>query len=224
MSVRALMVVVLLVGCGFGWVVHRARVQRQAVVAIERAGGSVKYDWQFRNGRPVRNGKPRWSGWVVSDLGVDYFDNITYVDLKDRGSDTDLAYIKHLHRLEHLRLSGSKVTDAGLSHLQGLQSLRWLTLDDTKVSDAGLAHLGALTRLEGLSLAFTEVSDAGIPQLKRLTSLKMLSLFLTRVSYGGIQELRASMPKTRIGPGGPAENERRALELNRAMQNARNGR
>ena len=47
MSVRVLMVLVLVFGGGFGWVVHRARVQREAVAAIERAGGAVGYDETF---------------------------------------------------------------------------------------------------------------------------------------------------------------------------------
>jgi hypothetical protein len=35
-SVRGLVVAVLVLGGGFGWVVNRARVQREAVAAIER--------------------------------------------------------------------------------------------------------------------------------------------------------------------------------------------
>ena len=43
-SLRGLMVVVLVIGGGLGWVMQRARVQREAVAAIRRAGGSVLYD------------------------------------------------------------------------------------------------------------------------------------------------------------------------------------
>ena len=38
------MALVLLLGGGLGWVVHCARVQRDAVSAIRRAGGNVFYD------------------------------------------------------------------------------------------------------------------------------------------------------------------------------------
>ncbi len=41
LSVRALMVLVLVCGGWLGWVVHRARVQKDAVAAIERAGGGI---------------------------------------------------------------------------------------------------------------------------------------------------------------------------------------
>ena len=41
LSVRALMVVVLVLAVVLGWFVHRAQVQREAVAAIEKAGGKV---------------------------------------------------------------------------------------------------------------------------------------------------------------------------------------
>jgi hypothetical protein len=47
LSVRALMVVVLITGGGLGWLMYRARVQRDAVAAIRRAGGLTYYDWDM---------------------------------------------------------------------------------------------------------------------------------------------------------------------------------
>ena len=44
LSLRALMVLVLILGGGLGWIAHRARVQREAVAAIEKAGGKVDYN------------------------------------------------------------------------------------------------------------------------------------------------------------------------------------
>jgi hypothetical protein len=67
LSVRMLMVLVLLVGGGLGWVVRRATIQRQAVESIKKAGGRVAYDWEFPNGKPTLKGAT--SPWVVS--GVD---------------------------------------------------------------------------------------------------------------------------------------------------------
>jgi hypothetical protein len=72
LSVRTLMVLVLVLGGGFGWIVHRAKLQRDAVVAIEQAGGHVYYEWQLQNGQIVSNGQPRWPKWLVDRLGVDY--------------------------------------------------------------------------------------------------------------------------------------------------------
>jgi hypothetical protein len=38
-SVRGLIVFVVVVGAGLGWIVHQAHVQRDAVAAIQGAGG-----------------------------------------------------------------------------------------------------------------------------------------------------------------------------------------
>jgi hypothetical protein len=45
-SVRGLMVIVLITGGVLGWVIHRTHVQRDAVAAIRRAGGNIRYDWE----------------------------------------------------------------------------------------------------------------------------------------------------------------------------------
>ncbi len=48
-SVRGLIVVVLVIGGWMGWMVRCARIQREAVAAIKKAGGGVCYDWESRN-------------------------------------------------------------------------------------------------------------------------------------------------------------------------------
>jgi hypothetical protein len=58
LSVRASMVLVLLLGGGIGWVVRIARIQRGAVAAIQRAGGRVWYSWEFKDGKPISNSRP----------------------------------------------------------------------------------------------------------------------------------------------------------------------
>ena len=67
-SVRSLMVTVLLLGGSAGWVVHRARVQREAVNAIERAGGKVEYDEVFTSEGLRDNPRPFWPRWIVERL------------------------------------------------------------------------------------------------------------------------------------------------------------
>jgi hypothetical protein len=52
--VRALMLLVLLIGGGLGWFVHlrhRAQMQHEAVAAVEKVGGSVLYNWQFEGNK-----------------------------------------------------------------------------------------------------------------------------------------------------------------------------
>ena len=75
LSLRPLMVLVLIVGGVLGWVGYRARVQRQAVAAIERAGAKAFYDFQ------APGGKPAWwqPKWLVDAVGVDYLAHVTWV-------------------------------------------------------------------------------------------------------------------------------------------------
>jgi hypothetical protein len=219
------MVVVGLVSGFLGWTLYRARVQRDAVWAIERAGGRVLYDCEWRWGKGTM--PPTGAIWSphpwFESIGIDYVSNVVFVDLGDRGSDELLEHVGRLPKLKYLRLARSPVTDAGLAHLDGLNSLRWLSLDDTKVTDSGLVHLSRLTRLETLLLGLTGISDSGLPHLKSLTGLKVLSLSLTSVTIAGGRNLQKALPTTGIiGSAWPGKNEERALQLSEmATEHAR---
>ena len=49
---RVLIVVVLVVGGGVGWFVRSARIQREAVAAVNKLGGGVSYNWIWANEDP----------------------------------------------------------------------------------------------------------------------------------------------------------------------------
>jgi Leucine Rich repeat len=176
-SVRALMGVVLVLGVLLGWYVRSVRIQREAVAAIRRAGGSFAYDWQWghREQRTiVYTGKPRAPSWLASIVPADYVANVVLVDLAlragkrpDPADDETLAHVGRLGHLESLELSGTAITDAGLAHLKGLTGLRRLTLDRTLVSDAGLAHLEGMTSLTSLNISGSRITDEGILALER---------------------------------------------------------
>src|SRR5579864_1148354 len=191
-TVRAMMLVVLVIAGGLGWVVHRARVQRDAMAAILPSQGSIRNDWEWQNDKyiPVALQKPPGPKWLVDRLGIEYFSNIVAVKMYEHGSDALLAPIGRLDRLESLSVQGKQYTDRGLAYLEGLSHLRILTLFDTQVGDAGLAHLKRLTHLQILDLGFCKVGDTGLAHLKRLTSLKRLSLARTRVTDAGLIHLR----------------------------------
>jgi len=78
LSVLALMLLVLILGGGFGWVVHRARVQRDAVAAIEGAGGSVRYELFTLSSKNYKFETPQW---LLSHLGADYVGTVKAVYL-----------------------------------------------------------------------------------------------------------------------------------------------
>jgi internalin A len=224
-SLRGLIVIVLIIGGSLGWMVQSARVQREAVAAIEEAGGIVQYErrhWSRPNSLPVQPVSGPWApGWVVKLVGVDYFDRVVQVALNEEDSaaalpyirdlphirflsleapcvtNADLEYLEGLHELELLSLN-DEVTDAGMKHLKGLSSLGELYLGGTRISDAGLAELEPLHRLWYLSLPETDVSDSGLAHLKKLEGLRHLNLCGTRVTDAGVRDLLQARPSLEI--------------------------
>jgi hypothetical protein len=150
-SVRGLSAFVLLLGVWLGWLVRSAEIQRDAVTAIERAGGIVRYDWQIKSSQ-------------LTGLA-----SLTLLELAGTHvSDAGLAHLNRLTSLVFLSLNGTQVSDAGLAQLKGLSNLSYLCLDKTQVSDAGLAQLSGLTKLSRLNLHGTVVTDSGMKKLRQV--------------------------------------------------------
>jgi hypothetical protein len=213
-SVRGLIILVLLIGLWLGWLARSVRIQRNAVAAIEKAGGSVNYDWEYWNANEVPSGL-RWvRTWLADLIGADYFANVAVVwfpptatapDFEQVGrltglvklileqcplSNAELVHLKGMTRLSMLWLGETRLTDAGLVHLKGLTGLTCLDLGGTQVTDAGLVHLKGLTRLSSLNLSATQVTDAGLVHLKGLKGLELLDLSDTQVTDAGLVALK----------------------------------
>ena len=177
LSIRGLMVLVLVVGGGLGWFIHRAAVQRDAVRAIQAAGGTVSYDYQ--QARPFDlYSAPPGPKWLVDRIGLDFFATVTSVTIKTPQTDAILAHVGQLPRLQYLSARGVSVTDASLAHLAGLSELRGLGLSATPgLTDAGLAHLAGLARLENLVIeGDMRVEGPGLAHLTGLKRLKFLCI------------------------------------------------
>jgi hypothetical protein len=80
-SVRGLIVLVLVLGAGLGWLVRGARIQREAVAAITIPGGAVRYDWEGTIEGFVPEGKLWAPRWLVDLIGVDYFGHVISASL-----------------------------------------------------------------------------------------------------------------------------------------------
>ena len=127
MSVRGLIVLVLLIGVALGWVVRSAHIQRDAVAAIESAGGGVIYDWEAQNGPEASSTGPWWApNWLMECIGIDYFGHVMSVQCFGSRYEAPLVQIQNLGRLEYLILSHSRVNDAGFAHLSRLTNLKAL--------------------------------------------------------------------------------------------------
>jgi hypothetical protein len=195
------MLLVLVTGGWVGWFVRGAKLQRDAVAAIERGGGYVKFNWEYKDGRaiPYEEQSPPWPQWLVRRMGVEYFGYVTKVENVSPGNaDAGLGSIGSLRRLEELQLGGFLVTDEGIRHLKGLTSLQILDLSSCDVHDQGLVQLKGLTGLKVLNLSRTWVSDAGLGHLKGLTNLRTLNLEETQVTDAGVRALKRALPATTI--------------------------
>jgi hypothetical protein len=128
-SLRTLLVVTAAAaGLAFAWmkVVEPYRLQREAMAAITKIGGTYKTEDA--------------TGWVR------YLDknaqDVVVVDLAD--CDKPDEYLPHLARLPRLRtlvVGGHQFGDEQVSALGRVASLRGLVLDSTKVSDGGVERL-----------------------------------------------------------------------------------
>ena len=141
-SVRALMILVLLVGGGFGWTVHQctARIQREAVAAIEQAGGYVFYDCDRDPKRIVTVRTPAYNKWRPRGQNMPGLKRLPGLESTTSTTSSRLCWAAFSRTTNSFwsdvvpgsRRSGTPVsrwvTDAGLAHLDGLAALKELDL------------------------------------------------------------------------------------------------
>ena len=242
-SVRGLIVVVLVIGAGLAWIVRQAHIQRDAVAAIENAGGSVSYNWEWTYGNIPWRAKPRHTKWLADLIGVDYVYHVTTVTLSSPRTasnvamsqigrltqleqlslhdtfltDEGLAHLGRLTSLMGLALSNDQIPDTGLSRLKGLFRLRALSLHGTYISDARLAHLSGLVSLESLVLSNTEITDAGLVQLQRLASLTDLDLSGTHITAAGLVHLERLVKLSSLNLSGTRVTSAGVAQLSRLI-------
>jgi Leucine-rich repeat (LRR) protein len=197
-SVRGLIVLVLVIAAGMGWIVRQARLQREAVAAIIKAGGSAYYESDFNTGSS-RDQPSEWKKWLEECIGIDYVDHVVNIDLSSRVNKADWRQAANrlgdLGQLRWLSLMGSSVDDDVLAHLDGMQHLEVLLLQFTGITDAGLAHLGNLTNLESVLISGDRnarggITDGGLAHLTGLSKLSKLSLHAVQVSDAGLPHLQ----------------------------------
>lgn len=205
---RTLLVLMLLVCIGMGWLgvkMQKVRKQRAAIEAIERLGGSVH--WSSTD-VPEESAGQVWLRKLLgddffaypedveinNDAAMEYPTELTHVTiLQVFGSDITDAGLNHLQclpQLEELWFADTRVTGNGLRHLKGLAQLNTLVFSGTPVTDAGLEHIKGLTQLESLDLKDTQVTDAGLANLRQLTDIEILCLKGTRITDAGFVHLR----------------------------------
>jgi hypothetical protein len=172
------MVVVLIVAVGLGWFVYRAHVQRDAVAAIQRAGGHVTYGSRVEAllSQPDRDVRWGWLRWLSTTLGEEYVLDVSAVTLAD-SSDVDavMPQIAQLNFLRALRISGH-LTNQGMAYLRHMKSLDSLNIASPDVTGLGLSYLEPLSHLTSVELQGSQLTDTDIERLKDLPRLRSLTV------------------------------------------------
>jgi hypothetical protein len=204
LSIRGLMILVLVLGGGIGWVAHRTKIQRDAVRGISAAGG-VRYNWQYVSGKYDPKASPPGPKWLRDIVGPDLLDTVVVVLLRSEDADdrvmshvialpdverfhlsgqqsspsltaAGMARIGQLPRLQRILVQGKTDPSAFVPYLMDKPQLQSIWLQVAAVSDGDLARLAGLTRLEELLLNGRNVTDAGFAHLANLKSLRWLEL------------------------------------------------
>lgn len=122
-SLRTLLIIVTIASCGLGWLglkVRQAQQQREAVVAIEKLGGQVTYDYDFdSNGHQIDPPTPPRPAWLLEFFGVDMLANVTSVyGAGPSFTDAHLVHLQRFRQLETALFEGTAITDKGCQELQ----------------------------------------------------------------------------------------------------------
>ncbi len=208
-SVRALMAVVLVLAVWLGYYVRSVHTQQDAVAAIQRAGGSVEYDWKWGNYNPDildYDGKWRAPKWLARLVPVDYVANVLDVSL--------IPQTRFSRKPSTGRRAGpappgvssipekqdfpKPADDSTLAHVGRLPRLRSLRLDDTAITDAGMVHLEKLENLLDIQLDRTNIGDAGLAHLHGLKGLRMVWISGTPITDEGVLDLERALPNVTV--------------------------
>ncbi len=158
--------------------------QRDAVAAIQKAGGSAFYEWEWTSGRPAPPGaEPPWPKWLVKTLGRDAFGNVVAVNLIGRDAgDALMTHIGCLRHLEWLYLSDGIRTGTGFAQLEKLTALEMLALPNHRFSDDDLSHLAGMTKLKQIALIGPQITDKGLAHLAGMRQMDSLQLINTKIT------------------------------------------
>jgi hypothetical protein len=190
-SLRAMLLLVVVIALPLGWKTNRVRNQQAAIAEIEQLGGQFEYDYQ-RDWSTLREtgSDPPAPQWLRRLLSDDFFANVTAVHFQESEVTVRaLHYAESLPEMKMLLLGWTTTTDDGLANLDKARSVRILDLDQTPITDVGMVHLACLDRLEDLRLWKVKITDKSLSHLSGCRNLKYLDLRATGVTDEGLCHL-----------------------------------
>ncbi len=179
LTLRAMMLMVLILAVPLGWKVNKARRQSEAVKAVLRAGGTVAYDYEYgEDGRSKRvKEPPRWR-WLISRLGVDVFHRVHRVAIKG-GKPIEMTIFEDLPDLRMIEVENTRLLfpdGPSSGQIAPLPWLKKLRLDHTGITYSEMLRLASWSSLESVNLSEGVMSDEGLQVLRSLRRLKTITL------------------------------------------------
>jgi hypothetical protein len=221
-SIRGLLLLVLAIALCLGWIVHKAREQRETVAALQKFGGFVHYDWEFVNGRvkvPRGNSiwKPSWGtftpegkpwapDWLRRALGDEYFQSLAHVSL----------YVDIKKQMASATWVNIGPADDALRKLATQTSVRTLQIGGQQVTDENLAYVGKLTGLEELRIDWAfHLTDKGFLQLAGLKRLRLLEIDKSKMTDASLEAIGKMTNLEELRIGGEGFSDRGLAQLKR---------
>jgi len=181
---RVLAVVLLLVltaGAGVGWLWWGWHAEQPTIARLRAL------HQQFT----VAPIGPERLRWVLGERWSYLAERVDAVYLEGlKAADFEPLDLRHLSRIQMLRLYHCEVSNSTLSRLVRLKRLQNLSLMDIKIQQPDLAFLEELPVLSSLGLAGGWVDQAGLKHVGRLKNLKLLNLDVDGMKDADLQPLQ----------------------------------
>jgi hypothetical protein len=206
-NLRTLLAIVTIAGLLFGLKIGPAIQQKRAIEALKGDGFflTCQYDYEvaFRENN-LRKGLPPEPTRLAKIIGVDFFHDVTKVQLSgkgnynypDKGFNSEdlkraLSELKNLPRLRFLDICAmsTALDDQDLSSLASLSQLEELCLYECHLGDVALRYVRDLHRLKKLILDTNRFSDDGVANLQNLTNVTDLDLGENQITDAGLAYL-----------------------------------
>jgi len=184
LTLRLTMALILILGAGLGWVVHRARVQREAVKTVLKGSGMVGYNGQIYGMGPKKVAtRPIGPLWLRKALGPDVYDSVTSVGFGFgsplKMTDETFRAIGRLDRVEGLSLQGahfSGVSREAMAEIRTLDRLIGVVVQGGADPAGMIAGLEGKAQLKSVFMPGANPTDADMAILAHLTWLDELLL------------------------------------------------
>lgn len=200
LSLRAMMVLIAILGCGLGWVIRSATTQCEAVRAIEKSGGIVWYNRddyatiQSHGMRPLNppGAKAPALRWIIDRIGPDYLGSVRRVRVGAENVNATMAYVGQLRQLEYLDFGWeeSPLTNAGMANISKLTSLKEIWIHgNIKNPTINLEFLSHSKSLQSICISNVFIDSQSLFHLKNCTNLSSLILSGVGISDIGLSHI-----------------------------------